>query len=246
VPDSTDAAGGGTAVEERLVLRALAALVAFVFASGVAVVLTRSDDDSAVVDDVPVVEGEPAFSGAGPLSGADVPTYVTARTDALSRAEGRVTAVVSFREYAVEREARTSLARVDVLGLLVAAPGGVPVVVTGGLDRWAARERADAEAELTNLATMLATTEDPDFRAEFETDMARLTGLLEHLDPRAPIVFGAVVQAQATELRALADRADVRLVDIVSREAPDDLVVLAGLRPEETERAGTPRTRPLS
>lgn len=231
--------------EERLVLRALAALVAFVFASGVAIVLTRSADESAAVDDAPAVEGEPVFSGAGPLPGADVPTYVTARTDALPRAEGRVTAVVSFREYSVEREARASLAGVDVLGLLVAAPGGVPVVVTGGLDRWAARERAEAEAELTNLATMLETTEDPDFRAEFEADLARLTGLLEHLDPRAPIVFGAVVRVHATELRVLADGADVRLVDVVSREAPDDLVVLAGLRPEETGRAGTPRTRPL-
>lgn len=237
--------GSADAVEERLILRAVAALVAFVFASGVAVALTRTDDDAVGGDDVPSVEGEPLLSGAGPLPGTDVPTYVTARTDALPGVEGRVTAVVSFREYAVEREGRAELAGVDVLGLLVAAPGGVPVVVTGGLDRWAARERAEAEAELTNLAAMLETTEDPDFRTEFQADMARLTGLLEHLDGRGPVVFGAVVRVHATELRALADRPEVRLVDVVSKEPPDNLVVLAGLRPEETDRAGTPRTRPL-
>lgn len=230
--------------EERLILRAVAALVAFVFAAGVAVALTHSDDD-APGDDGPSVDGEPVFSGAGPLPGTDVPTYVTARMDALSQVEGRVTAVVSFRDYAVERGARALLVGIEVLGLLVATPGGMPVVVTGGLDRWAARERAEAETELGNLASMLRTTEDADFRTEFEADIARLTGLLEHLDPRGPIVFGAVVRVHATELRALADRAEVRLVDVVSKEPPDDLVAPTGLRPEETERAGSPRSRPL-
>nr|MDQ3758132.1 hypothetical protein [Actinomycetota bacterium] len=46
-------------------------------------------------------------------------------------------------------------------------------------------------------------------------------------------------------LRRLAGRSGVRVVDPVSRDTPDDLVVLAGLRPEETTRAGDPRTRPL-
>jgi hypothetical protein len=233
----------GDSAEERLVLRALAALVAFLFASSTAVVLTRADEGEST--DVPTVRGEPVYAGTGPLPGTDVPTYVVSRTDALPRARGRVTAVVSLRAYATEREAQASLVGLDVVGLLVAPPGGVPTVVTGGLDRWAARQRAEAEAELTNLASMLETTEDPDFRAEFQADMGRLAGLLEHLDPQGDVVFGVVVVVDAGELPMLAEREDVRLVDVVAEGEPDDPSVFTGLRPEETARAGDPRTRPL-
>jgi hypothetical protein len=175
-----------------------------------------------------------------------VPGYALRRHEALEGVKGRVVAVVSFREYRREREARAMPAGTDLLGLLVAAPGGVPVVVTDDLRRWAVRERAEAQAELAALAAMLETTRDPAFRAEFEADMDRLRRMPAGLDPRAPVVFGAVLVAHATALRALADQDHVRLVDVVSKGVPADLTVLAGLRPEETDRAGSPRTRPLS
>jgi hypothetical protein len=230
--------------EERLVLRALAALVACLFAAGTAVALTQVDGEQGA-DDVPTVGGEPLYSGTGPLPGADVAAYVAVRTGVLRRVEGRVTAVVSFRTYYAEREARVFLVGLDAVGLLAATLGGVPMVVTGDLDRWAARQRAEAEAEVTSLRSMLETTQDRDFRAEFEAEIARLNSMLDHLDPAGDVVFGAVVVAEGSALRMLAGRADVRLVDVVARGEVDDLSVLTGLRPEETAQAGEPRTRPL-
>jgi hypothetical protein len=230
--------------EERLVLRAVAALVAFVFAAGVAVALTRTEaDDSAV--DVPTVDAGPLLIGTGPLPGTSVPEYLARRRAALGRLQGRAVAVVSFDAYRTERDARALVEPTEVLGLLVAAPGGAPSVTTQPPATWSTQERTAAEAERAELGRLRQTSEDPEFAAGFDADITRLGALLERLDSTASVVFGAVVVADAGQLRVLAGRSGVRLVDPVSKDVPDDLVVLAGLRPEETERAGTPRTRPL-
>lgn len=241
MPGSADR--GGTA-EERLVLRAVGALVAFVLATGIAVVLTRSESADEALD-APTVRGESLLVGTGPLPGASVPEYVGRRGLALDRLRGRAVAVVSFDAYRTEREGRAVVEATEVLGLLVAAPGGGPAVTSGSVASWAARERADAEAERANLEQLRRTADDPEFTAGFDADIARLGGLLARLDPSAPVMFGAVVAADAGRLRALAGRSGVRLVDPVARKAPDPIDVLVGLRPEETVKAATPRYRPF-
>ena len=230
--------------EERLVLRAVAALVAFVFAAGVAVALTRTEADDGAID-VPAADDGPLLVGTGPLPGASVPKYLARRRAALDRLQGRAVAVVSFDAYRTERDGRALVEPTDVLGLLVAAPGGAPTVTTQSVSAWTAQERAGAEAERAELTQLRQTSEDPEFAAGFDADIARLGGLLDRLDTASLPVFGAVVAADAGQLRVLASRSGVRLVDPVAREAPDPLTVLVGLRPEETAEAATPRYRPL-
>lgn len=233
----------------RLILRAVAALVVFVLAAGVALVLNEANDADVVSsgDDGELVDGERLFSGGPPLPGTEVPAYVVRRKAALDRLDGRVVAAVSFTSYVTEAEARARAEGTTVRALLVAAAGGGPATVTGSLDRWAARERQAAEAEREGLVRMLTDTEDPEFVAQFQADLARLAGLLERLDPGGPVVFGAVVEGEVGALRALAGRPGVRLVDVVARRLGADVRVdrLGGIRPEETARAGDPPHRPF-
>lgn len=235
----------------RLIVRAVAALVAFVLAAGVAVVLNETDDADVVSsgDDGELVDGERLFSGGPPLAGTEIPAYVVRRKAALDRADGRVVAAVSFASYVTEAEARERVKATGtaVRALLVAAWGGGPATVTGSLDRWAARERQAAEAEREGLVRMLTDTEDPEFVAQFQADLARLAGLVERLDPAGPVVFGAVVEGEVGALRQVAGRAGVRLVDVAARRLGDDVRVdqLGGIRPEETTRAGDPPSRPF-
>jgi len=230
----------------RLVVRAVAALIAFVLAAGLAVVLRDADegdgDDAGVVAQV---GGEPVLSGGPPLAGTDVPGYVVRRRAVLGEVDGTVVAVVSFDRYVAEDEARLLVDGVRVRGLLVAAPGGSPSVVTGGLDQWADQERATAETERGDLERLAKETDDPAFVAQFQADQARLAALLGRIDPKGPVVFGAVVSGGRAELQAIAGRKGVRLVDPMARRVGDDeLGRLGGLRPEETAKAGDPPHRP--
>ena len=229
----------------RLVVRAVAALIAFVLAAGVAMVLRDADDsdDGSVVAQV---GGEPVLAGGPLVAGTDVPGYVLRRRAVLDGVEGTVVAAVSFDRYVTEDEARGLVdgAR-RVRALLVAAPGGAPSVVTGTLDRWAQQEREAAEAERADLERLAKATDDPAFVAQFQADQARLAGLLGRLDPKAPVVFGAVVEGDRATLQALAGRPGVRLVDPMARRVDgDELGRLGGLRPEETAKAGDPPQRP--
>lgn len=229
----------------RLVVRAVAALIAFVLAAGLALVLRDADerDDGGVVAQV---GGEPVLSGGPPLAGTDVPGYVMRRRAVLGGVDGTVVAVVSFDRYVNEEEGRRLVDGVPrVRALLVAAPGGAPSVVTGGLDRWVEQEREAAEAERADLERLAKETDDPAFVAQFQADQARLSGLVGRLDPTAPIVFGAVVDGDRAALQALAGRPGVRLVDPAARRLDgDELRGLGGLRPEETAKAGDPPHRP--
>jgi hypothetical protein len=226
----------------RLVLRALAALVAFLLAAAMAVALTRGDEGAS--DDGGLVSASEALVGtaSGPLPGTDVATYVEGRERALREATGRWVAVVSLRQY-LNGAAAIEVSR-NVSGLLVAAQGGEPDVLDDSLATWATTQRREAEEERTQLQSMVSTTEEQEFRAQFEADIKRLDGLLANLDPAKPVVFGLIVTGSAAELRTLAAHPEVRLVDIVGRRRPP-LDRLHGLRPEETVRAADPRTRPL-
>lgn len=228
----------------RLVVRAMAALIAFVLAAGLAMVLRDADESDG--DDVAAqVGGEPVLAGGPPLAGTDVPGYVMRRRAALAEVEGAVVAVVSFDGYVAEDEARRLVEGSRVRALLVAAPGGSPSVVTGALDRWAEQEREAAETERADLERLAKETDDPAFVAQFQADQARLAGLLGRLDPKGPVVFGAVVEGDKAALQAVAGRPGVRLVDPMARRVDgDELSRLGGLRPEETAKAGEPPHRP--
>lgn len=242
--ESLDEAGA-----HRLIVRAVGALVLFVLAAGVAVVLNEADDGDVVSSDDggALVDGERLYSGGPPLAGTEVPAYVVRRKNALDRVEGRVVAAVSFTSYVTEAAARKRVEGTTVRALLVAASGGGPATVAGGLDRWASRERQAAEVEREGLERMLTDTEDPEFVAQFQADIARLAGVIERLDPAGPVVFGAVVEGDVGALREVAGRPGVRLVDVAARRLGDEVPVeqLGGIRPEETSRAGDPPHRPF-
>lgn len=232
----------------RLILTALGALVLFVLCAGVAVAVSRADsgrgsggDDGGLVSASQALVG----TGTGPLNGADVATYSEGRRRALGEARGRWAAVVSLRDYVTEADFARLYGKLDVKAKLVATAGGEPELVTGSLSSWAGDARAAAEEERKQLQSMLSSTEDASFKDQFRADIQRLDQLLAALDPAKPVVFGFVVSASADELRALAAKAEIRLVDIFARRVPGDVSRLRGLRPEETVKAGEPRTRPV-
>lgn len=229
----------------RMVLLALAALVAFVLCAGIALAITRSDEgggDGGAVSAIDALAG----TGAGPLRGSDLATYMEGRNRALREARGRWVAVVSFRDYVTEGQFKALYGSLDVEAMLVATAAGEPEVVTGSLAQWATAARREAEEERRQLESMRSSTDDASFKQQFAADIERLGRLLAALDPQKPVVFGMVVSASAEQLRTLAGKPEVRLVDLVSRDVPERLDRLRGLRPEETVKAGDPHTRPAA
>lgn len=228
---------------ERLVVRAVAAVVVFLLAAAGAVVFDRTGGDDGSPGVLP--DATPVFGSAGPTPGDDVPAYVARRHGALRQLDGRIVAVVSFDAYHRVKDVVPLLQGTTVRALLVAAPGGEPSVTQRSLRRWADGERREALAERRELERLLLTTEDPDFVRQYHADIARLTELARHVTGSGAVVFGAVVQTDVDVLRAVARRRGVRLVDPVARRLPEPVSQMAGLRPEETAKAGDPRTRPL-
>jgi hypothetical protein len=232
-----------------LVLLAVGALVLFLLAASVAAMAAhhnrgRPASDQTVASGGISPSADDIGASTGPLPGTDLTTYVTTRTGVLPKAKGDWAAVVSFAGYLSDGDARARLRGVDVQALLVAPPGGAPEVVSGDLTAWAQKAKTDAAEERANLQSMASTTDDADFKAQFQADIARLDKVLAALNPNGQVVFGAVVEGSAGDLRALAGTAGVRLVDLVGRRPPTPLALLRGVRPEEAARAGTPPTRP--
>lgn len=233
----------------RLVLLAVSALIAFVLAAGIALAITRNDESrgggAVRAGDVGSVEDALIGTGTGPLAGTDVATYQAGRERALGEASGKWAAVVSMGDYMTQEAFTAEFGAYQPEAVLVATAGGEPEVVTGDVKDWAEQARTAAETERRELESMLATSDDKAFKAQFKSDIDRIGKLLENLDPARPVVFGFVVSGTTAELRRLDARPDVRLVDIVARKLPSSLTYLRGLRPEETVRAGEPRTRPV-
>jgi hypothetical protein len=231
----------------RLVLLAAAALVVFLFAAGIAAAAAHKDRASPSVDGGGGSSAGPAevSTSTGPLPGTDLASYVAGRADALAKAKGEWAAVVSFTGYLNERDGRARLADVEVRALLVAPAGAAGEAVSGDLGEWAQKAKKDAQDEKANLKSMAASTEDKDFKDQFQADIARLDKLLAAVDAKGAIVFGAVVVGQAGDLKALGGADGVRLVDLIGRRVPAALTGVRGVRPDETVRAGTPANRPV-
>ena len=224
---------------ERLILRSVGALVVFLLAAAIGVVLTRDEE---IASTVATGDGGAALEKGtiGPLPGATLDAYERSARRALSRATGRRVAVVSFSRYLTENDAREIVPAATAL--LVAAPHGNPRVVED-VGSWADTEREVAEAEKAELEALIPTVEDPAFATQYRRDIARLERLLDRIDPSERVVFGAVVEDDAVELRRISREGAVRLVD-VARPGAGEVNTFRGLRPEERAVANEPPTRP--
>lgn len=228
-------------------VRLVIAAVALVLVAGVAIVVSGTlDDDAGPTGDDPAVLGVDEGL-VGPADGRPVAAYVEERQAALAAAEGRARAVVSLVSYRAETSVVDLLdaaGGVEVERLLVALPGGAPEAIEGPISSWVVEARAALQGERDEIAGLLPTIEDPadPFVASYTEELAALDAQLAALDPAGELVFGAVVRADAGALRRLAERPEVRLVDV----APDGAVdpsSFRGIRPDELDVAGAPPTR---
>lgn len=224
---------------ERLVVRALAALLALLLAGGVATAAVRLSEGGTDEEAGDVVVGAGAVSGRGLLPGTAIPGYLRERSAALAGLAGaeRRSAIVSFEAYRERDAALEATAGLERRALLIALPGGrsVEVAVDADIADVVRRQRAAAADEKSAIEDLLPTVTDPDFRRQYEDDLERLEALLAAPADVDAIVHGVVVVGTGDALRRGARVPGVRLVD------PD---ASSGLRPEERSRAGEPPTRP--
>lgn len=232
----------------RLVLRALAAVIALVLAGGVASAAGRLGDegDESASD---VVVGTGALSprgGLGPLPGTSVTSYASAAAGELRDASGRRAAVVSFAGYRTIDAAQPLIGDVDIKAWLVALPGGRPQELAPDRDltAWTRSQRDEAAAEKKALEQLLPTVEDPDFKRQYQADIDHLASLLATPADRRDVVFGALVVGPAQRLRSIGKRPGIRMVDVDADATPPAATAYEGVRPEETIVAGQPPTRP--
>lgn len=229
-------------------VRLVVAAVVLALLAGVAVLVSGSldDDEEPATDDPTVLAGGEAV--IGPSDGAGLDAYVAAGRDALAAAEGRRLAVVSLVSYRSEvavddlLEAAPGL---DLVARLVALPGGEPEVIDGGVADWVVAARSSLQAERDEIAALLPTIEDPadPFIAGYTEELAALDAQLAALDPAGELVFGVLVSADAGALRRLAERPEVRLVDVAADDEVVDLAGYRGIRPDELTTAGDPPVR---
>lgn len=189
-------------------------------------------------------EAAKAVGGIGPPAGADVVTYGKARKEALAAATGDRIAVVSFWSYTTETKAKALAGEAEVMGLLAAAPGGQPAVVTGPLSAWVTSQTAEARAERDELTKLIPTVEDAKFKADYQARVTELAKLINSIKPTGDLVFGLVLRAPAPTLQALQNKAEIRIVDVGPKAEPDAKPIYRGLRPEEDSKANLPAVRP--
>ena len=189
--------------------------------------------------------GAMGYDGIGPLPGATIADYLTERRIALERLTSESVAVVSLSRYATEAEVRAGVAPLAVVALLAAPPGDTPSVVDGSLTQWAEERREAQRVERDEINKIIPTTDDPAFKEFYEQEVVRLDKAIAALDPAGPILFGVVLRGGADELRALSLKPGVRVVDVAPTGKAGESVDYRGLRPEETEKAGEPPTRPV-
>jgi hypothetical protein len=254
LPDEPTAPGDrDTRAAVRTVRLTIAATVALLIGIVVVVVVrqTSSGDGAAIREGVAQDRGRAAI---GPAPHDELVAYTAARRSALAGLDGddRRTALVSLNAYRTESAARAFLdetprrTSIEVMALLVAAPGDAPSVVRGSLVEWVAARKVALQDEHDQIAKILPTVEsDPQFKVFYEEEVVRLERAAGLIDAQADIVFGFVVRAPITALRALADRAAVRLVDVGADASFDDGGIYRGVLPDDTATVSDPQLRRL-
>jgi len=247
----TDLDGGASDADHAAAVRTLRLFVAalvLVAIAGVAIVLSGTlEAEEPAADDPTVLDG--AGAEVGPPAGTPIDDYLALRRADLAAAEGRRVAVVSLVSYRTDiavEDLLDAVGGLDLAARLVALPGGEPEAIDRSTSSWVIESRTAIRAERDEIAALLPTIEDPEdpFIATYTEDLARLDAQLAGLDPAGELLFGAVVVGDAGALRRLAERPEVRLLDVAPGDVVGDLTAYVGLRPEERDLAGTPPTRP--
>jgi len=234
----------------RWTLRLLAGAVFLVVVAGTLVLSLKSLDGTAPSAAAPaggVQSAGPALvSAVGPLPGVDLAAYVDNRRRALAMAKTDRVAVASLAAYATETQAKAlaGAAGINLVGLLAAAPGTAPSIVTGDMATWARAQTEASRQEADEIRKLLPTVDDPSFKSFYQSELARLDKAVKSVNPDSPLIFALVVRGPAAALQQLATRSEVRLVDIGDGADPAPKADYRGVRPEEQKQANVPPVRP--
>jgi hypothetical protein len=187
-----------------------------------------------------------AVGGIGPPPGVELGPYIETRKTALAQVTDERVAVVSLTKYTTEANARAVAGGSEILALLAAPPGGQPSVVRGDVAGWVEAQTAEARAERDEINRLIPTVkDDPEFQSFYRSEIDRLNKVISNIRPNGELVFALVVRAPAPALQELGNKAEVRLVDVGPTADPGAKPVYRGIRPEETDKANEPNTRPV-
>ncbi|HUQ62890.1 MAG TPA: hypothetical protein VM121_03975 [Acidimicrobiales bacterium] len=248
--------GGGTPppsrrddLSTRRTLMLFAVGLVVIGLGGLVAVTFGSDDDSAGTQQptsatTTIVKGAVLVTEMGPGLDENLAPYLKARSKDLVKAKGDRVAVVSFKRYLTEPEARAVSGGSTITALLAALPGGSPSVVKGSVDDWLSEQFAASREERDQIRQLLPTVDDPQFQADYQARIDELNNIIGAVDPDQPLVFGLVVRAPAESLQTLAKASDVRVVDVGPAAAATANAVFRGVRPEEVTTANDPPARP--
>lgn len=201
----------------------------------------------------------------GPVRGADVDTYVATRREylasiAAAEPASPVVGVASFDRYLRPDELAALLESPELRGLAARyrLPVGDPFEEEGidrltrgrvGLteDPVAAltavlqAEAEEARRQAEDLDTMMSSADDEEFAQSFRRDRNRLLAAAALVgDAGCACIYAIELQGRAAELQELAQRSDVRLVDIAPPDRARGTVTFSALLPEERTEAGGP------
>jgi len=219
---------------EHLMWGAAAVLVVVLGVGLAALIAQRRVDNKEKAQLLGQQESGGAVVSVGPLDGTDINQYTQERQAALAKATGERAAVISVDHYITEAEARSLAGQLHVAALLAAPPGGAPSVVTGDMAAWAQAQKASASDQRDQTAELLKNgVDDPDYKAFYQQEVARLNKVLAGIDPNGKVVFGMVVTGSALDLQAIAKHPGVRLVDVAPSAKVNSQTEYRGLRPEQ-------------
>lgn len=184
----------------------------------------------------------------GPLTSARVEPYLAARAEALASAPDAASraAVVSFDAFLAPAEAAEVLDGFTVHRVQYRLPERTPrptevEVGEPGLVPRLERELTQVLEQLRTEEEEVASTlesgvEDDSFRADYEARLDELTALHNILASDPAVVFAAVVEGPVQDLRGLADRDRVRLVDLAAQGVRVEGTSFFGLLPTDRDR----------
>lgn len=188
----------------------------------------------------------------GPIIGASVDPYLDARQQELDAVEGHEVrfAVISFDDFVTPERAEELAGGRELMRVQYQLPEREPrpeeTLLTGDLADELGQFLADLvetlREEEQQTASMIDTTEDPDFRADFEARVDELRGLRNTLTQDPRIVFALVVRGTGEDLRSVGQADGVRLVDLVPLDADIDVLRLHGILPTDRDRFTHGRT----